>query len=133
MVWHLVLTTWDEYAELDQRTHSNLSAAALSYITQNYVDASLAPAQVADAVGVSVRTLQESLANEGTSPAQKITELRLNHAAQYLADPTYQDTSITDIARLSGFSLTDTFRRSFTRRFGIPPSTYRARFNPDNT
>jgi len=59
------------------------------------------------------------------SPAAFVEALRLDAARQRLTERT---TRIDGVAGSVGFRSPDVFRRAFTRRFGISPSTYRARF-----
>lgn len=122
MVTHLALSTWDEHIT---SAGSYVATAALSYIAQYYTDPSLSPPRVADALGVSLRTLQAALATVGTTPAHKIASHRLGHAAHCLSDPAYDQMSVAHIARLAGFLNADTFRRAFARQFGVSPLGYR--------
>lgn len=125
MITHLALATWDEHAAPSGRSDPYFTNAALSYIAQYYTDPSLSPQRVADALGVSLRTLQVALAIVGTTPAHRIASHRLGHAAHCLSDPAYDGMSAAHIARLVGFLNVDTFRRAFAREFGVSPIEYR--------
>lgn len=125
MITHLALSTWDEHPLPQRGAESYVTTAALSYIAQYYTDSSLSPQRTAQALGISVRTLQAAFAAIGTTPAAEIAACRLTHAARCLADPAYHRLTIAQIARQAGFANTDTFRRAFQRRFGSSPIAYR--------
>lgn len=130
MITHLALSTWDEHALPQRGAESYITTAALSYISQYYTDSSLSPQRTAEALGISVRTLQTAFSAIGTTPASEIASCRLNHAARCLADHTFGGLTVTQIARHAGFANTDTFRRAFHRRFGQSPVEYRRAQNP---
>ncbi|MGF7179022.1 GlxA family transcriptional regulator [Tunturiibacter psychrotolerans] len=60
-----------------------------------------------------------------TSPAAFVEAVRLDESRARLCET---DCSINQLASSVGFASDDAFRRAFERRFGIPPSDYRARF-----
>lgn len=66
----------------------------------------------------------------GTSPARFVERLRLDKARVILSG---EGARIADVARAAGFSNPHGFRRAFERRFGLPPSQYRARFSTRGT
>ena len=78
---------------------------------------------VAAKLDVSPRTLQRRLAEEDTSYAAVVDEVRLETAKQALADPT---NSLTDIAFLIGFEEQSSFSRAFKRWTGVSPTEHRA-------
>jgi transcriptional regulator GlxA family with amidase domain len=79
-------------------------------------------ASLASVANVSPRHLGRLFAAQlNITPAQFIEQMRLE-AAKSLLDAGY---NVTETARLGGFGSPETFRRSFTRRFGIPPGRYR--------
>lgn len=61
------------------------------------------------------------------SPAAFVERVRLDEAARRLSATR---AAVDRIARSVGFATPDGFRRAFERRFGVPPSRYRARFTP---
>ena len=79
--------------------------------------------QVAAQLGMSARTLQRRLAEEDTSYAAVVDEVRLGTAKQALADPT---NSLAEIAFLIGFEEQSSFSRAFKRWTGMSPSEHRA-------
>lgn len=66
----------------------------------------------------------------GVTPAAFVESLRLDEARRRLTTPHY---TIEKVATSVGFQSADAFRRAFERRFGVPPSTYRSRFELDVT
>lgn len=79
--------------------------------------------QVAAQLGMSPRTLQRRLAEEDTSYAAVVDEVRLERAKQALADPT---NSVAEVAFLVGFEEQSSFSRAFKRWTGMSPSDHRA-------
>jgi AraC family transcriptional regulator len=59
----------------------------------------------------------------GETPKKYVARLRLERAAFRLL---IQDATLLDIALDCGFQNHETFTRAFRRRFGMPPSSYRA-------
>lgn len=78
---------------------------------------------VAEAVGLSARTLQRRLSEAGTSLRELVDEARREAALQELRR---DDVSITEVAFLLGFSETSAFDRAFRRWTGKAPAEYRA-------
>ena len=63
----------------------------------------------------------------GGTPAKFVESLRLDEARRRLTERTKQ--TIDNVAASVGFHSDDAFRRSFQRRFGVKPSSYRSRFD----
>jgi len=78
--------------------------------------------KVAALMGVSPRTLQQRLAEEGSSFIAVQDEVRHKLALQYLADPML---SLGQIAVLLNFSDASAFYRAFRRWTGTVPGNYR--------
>lgn len=87
-------------------------------------DCLLTPTTLAAELGVSLRTLQNAVAENGTTPASYLAERRLQKAAQRLA--MNKDESVTQIAYACGFSDSAYFSRRFSAHFGSAPSEYRS-------
>ena len=104
---------------------------AKKYIMRHLDDPDLSVARAACAIGVSQRALQRAFLDGGETPSQFILEQRLTSAARKLCHHAghYSD-SILDIALSTGFNDASHFSRSFARRFGVSPRTYRQR-TPD--
>jgi AraC-like DNA-binding protein len=79
--------------------------------------------QIAEAVGLNVRTLQRRLDAEGEAFSDLLNGVRRDLAVRYLASPAY---SMTEIARLLGYAQLSSFTRWFIGEFAEPPSRWRA-------
>jgi AraC-like DNA-binding protein len=77
---------------------------------------------VADALHMSVRSLQRKLAQHGTSVAQLLEEARRELAGQYVRNSRL---SVGEITYLLGFSEPASFTRAFRRWNGMSPSACR--------
>jgi transcriptional regulator GlxA family with amidase domain len=61
-------------------------------------------------------------AHTGMSPKAWLIEARLQRATRLLADP---EATVEKTAGLCGFDCPFHFSRTFKRRFGVPPASYR--------
>jgi AraC-like DNA-binding protein len=77
---------------------------------------------VAKALALSVRTLSRRLADEGTTYAEVVDQLRRSLAQQYLKD---QSMSLSQIAWLLGYEGSTSFNHAFKRWTGRSPSAVR--------
>jgi len=78
---------------------------------------------MADAVGLSPRSLQRRLSDEGTDLRCLIEQARRNAALYYLTETTR---TVTDIAGRLGFSESSSFGRAARQWFGLSPTEIRA-------
>lgn len=99
---------------------------AAAYIGSHLNDPDLNREQVATAVGLSVRRLNEVFAKQGTSIAGDIRSKRLAAAAADLADCRFAGRSISEIAMARGFSSLQHFSTLFKKSFQCSPKDYRA-------
>lgn len=76
----------------------------------------------AGALGLTVRTLQRRLEDEGEQFTEMLNRARMQLASQYLANPHMR---ITDIAGLLGYGSTGAFTRWHHNAFGYPPKAAR--------
>jgi AraC-like DNA-binding protein len=76
---------------------------------------------VARTLGMSGRTLQRQLEDEGTTFRDVLNELRREMALAYLRDGHH---TIAEVTYLLGFSETAAFSRAFKRWTGVAPSRY---------
>ncbi len=91
-------------------------------------DAALSPSRVAQALGMSLRTLERVFRNYDEKPADRILRTRIGLARAKLSDPTHRQVSITDIALDSGFSHPSYFSRAFKRETDMTPRQFRSQF-----
>ncbi len=77
---------------------------------------------VAEIAGVSVRSLQRRLSENGSSYSRVVDQARYQAASRLLRE---SDTRITDIAIDLGYTDSAHFTRAFKRWAGITPSEYR--------
>ena len=78
--------------------------------------------QLSETLGVSLRTLQRKLRDEGTSFKQLLDETRQDLAQGYVRNP---QVSIGEITYLLGFSEVSNFSRAFKRWTGLAPAEFR--------
>jgi len=81
---------------------------------------------LADAAGMSRRTLQRRLQDCGTRFSDVVQRSRTRLAGEWLA---HSALPVRDIAAALGYSNPANFTRAFRRSMGVPPSTYRALFH----
>jgi AraC family transcriptional regulator, regulatory protein of adaptative response / methylphosphotriester-DNA alkyltransferase methyltransferase len=82
---------------------------------------------VAKALAISPRQLQRIYAQFGdTTFHDDLVGRRLEAAARLLSTPSI---TVRDVAQRVGFHQSPHFARAFRRRYGISPSTYRAKLN----
>jgi AraC-like DNA-binding protein len=108
--------------------HAKLVADAKQHIAMNLHDVDLRADSIAEALGVSRRTLYAAFATMSETPARSIQEARLLHAQQTLAGCARNNHNITRLALDVGFNDAAHFSRSYRKMFGEPPSTTRDRF-----
>jgi AraC-like DNA-binding protein len=76
----------------------------------------------AESLGVTVRTMQRMLDDEGTSFSALLGKVRTTLATRYLAN---RRTRITDVADMLGYGSIGAFSRWHMQTFGVPPSERR--------
>ena len=94
-----------------------LRLALRSYLMDGAPSVELA----ADIAGLSTRTLQRRLADEGWSYRDLLNEVRFEAAVDLMQDT---DHAISDIASLLGYSDPSHFARAFRRMAGVSPREY---------
>jgi transcriptional regulator GlxA family with amidase domain len=81
---------------------------------------------LADAAAMSPRTfMRQFKAQFKTTPARWVQSLRVEVAMQHLED---RSTSLSKIARITGFRDEQALRRAFVQQVGVSPKQYRERF-----
>ncbi|MFB9571759.1 helix-turn-helix domain-containing protein [Streptomyces yanii] len=104
---------------------SALRAQISAFVEQHLADPALTPQAIADAHHISLRHLQQLLAEDDTSPAAWIRHRRLERCRVDLATPRLNNHPIQAIAARWGFIRPSHFSRLFRATYGIPPQDYR--------
>jgi AraC-like DNA-binding protein len=103
------------------RDRTAITEEARSFIKRHASDSSLCIDDVADAVGVPVRTLQRALATCDTDYSREVANARLSRAVTVLSN----DYAVTAAARWCGYQTTSHFTKAFRERYGVTPSFFR--------
>ena len=112
--------------EVPRSVHGNVTVQrAKAYIEAHLGDPGLDPPQLAAAMGLSLRRLQELFHERGRHISDYIWERRLEIAAKRLSDPACAHLSIGMLAYGCGFSSQAHFARRFRDRYGLSPRDYR--------
>ncbi|SFL26371.1 helix-turn-helix domain-containing protein [Methylobacterium pseudosasicola] len=98
---------------------------AKAFVEAYLGDPTLDPPQLAAAMGVSLRRLQELFQERGQHISDWIWQRRLEAAAKRLADPGHAHLPIGPLAYGCGFASQAHFSRRFKDRFGRTPREYR--------
>lgn len=77
---------------------------------------------VSRCLGMTVRTLQRRLREEGSTVGSLLNDVRRDVVERYLADSAH---SITTVSQLLGYSTLSSFTRWFVSEFGVPPGEWR--------
>ncbi|MNN58778.1 HTH-type transcriptional regulator VirS [compost metagenome] len=78
--------------------------------------------QVAQSLGLNVRTLQRRLEESQVTYSDLINEVRRDLVLRYMENPRY---TLSRIADLLGYSVPSSFTRWFTTQFGMAPAAWR--------
>jgi AraC-like DNA-binding protein len=112
-----------DMAAKERKTAAGTLRAAVESEAERLLPRGKATAQaVAKALALSVRTLSRRLAEEGTTYAGVLDQLRRSLALQYLKDP---GMSLSQIAWLLGYEGSTSFNHAFKRWTGHSPSVAR--------
>ena len=101
---------------------SSVAMQVRARLTEQLSSGHASQESVADALHMSLRTLQRRLKSEGYSYKQLLDETRRELAAHYMAE---SHLSINEITYLLGFSDPSNYSRAFRRWTGKSPSIYR--------
>jgi AraC-like DNA-binding protein len=99
--------------------------AILDCIRANYYNSAITTQIVAQQVNLSVRYVNELLAESGAGFSDRVLELRLQRAKKMLVDRRFDGWRISDVALQTGFGDLSYFNRCFRRRFGCTPTSAR--------
>ncbi len=108
----------------EARRHALLTTVQ-AFIHQQLRDPGLAPATIAAAQHISLRSLHQLFHDEGLTVAGWIRQRRLEGCRRDLADPALAARPVAAIASRWGFSSAADFSRVFRAVHGLPPSEYR--------
>jgi AraC-like DNA-binding protein len=112
--------------EVPRAVHGNVTVQrAKAHIEAHLGDPGLDPPQLAAAMGLSLRRLQELFHERGRHISDYIWERRLEIAAKRLSDPACAHLSIGMLAYGCGFASQAHFARRFKDRYGLSPRDYR--------
>lgn len=112
--------------QVERQQRSVIRRDAMRYIMSHLDDAELSIASVASALGVGQRRLQRAFIEAGETPSQFILAQRLDWAARELSRAQGGTrSSILDVAFSVGFNDASHFSRSFARRYGVSPRSYK--------
>jgi AraC-like DNA-binding protein len=106
-------------AELHQQ---QLSAQVQLSIMERLPSGNIKESEVAAELGLSARTMQRRLLEEGVNYQGLLQQSRQKLADQYIRD---DNLAISEIAYLLGFSAQANFTRAFKRWNGVSPTQYR--------
>jgi AraC-like DNA-binding protein len=104
------------------RRYETVSDQARSTIPFLIANGQVNALDVANCLGVPVRTLQRKLVSEGHSFSDLLNETRRELAVRYLSNSNH---SITAVAQLTGYSALSSFTRWFVSEFGMSPGRWR--------
>jgi AraC-like DNA-binding protein len=104
-------------ARVETGTIADRTRTAIAELTTREVS----PELVARKLGMSLRSLQRSLREHGTSYEDLLRDVRRELACAYLREGRY---SVTEIAFLLGYDSLSAFARAFKRWTGKPPSEF---------
>ncbi|WP_152033390.1 helix-turn-helix domain-containing protein [Bradyrhizobium sp. DOA9] len=126
---HLALIERGVVRPGSRRGQAALRTARLSQarrlIARRLQDPNLAPAMVADLLGVSVRHLHMLFEMAEKSFSQTVTDERLKQSRKLLRET--PDRLIADIAASCGFESLATYYRVFNAAYGMAPGDFRAK------
>lgn len=113
----------DSGAPSRSRSPAALRADVRARISRGLADPGLRVSTLADAAGVSERTVHAAFAEVGSSPAAEIRGIRLERSRRLLETTSL---SIAEISLACGFSDPTSYTRAFRRQWQLTPAAHRA-------
>jgi len=111
-----------EATDADETPDWSFTTALRSAIRPYLADGYPALPLMAEALGLSERTLQRRLHQVGRTYSDVVQEARFDLARDLLVDPSAR---IIDVAMAAGYQNPQHFARAFRRLTGVPPTAYR--------
>ena len=108
----------------EARRHAQVTTVQ-AFIQRHLGDPWLAPATIAAAHHISLRSLQQLFHDEGLTVAGWIRQRRLERCRRDLTDPALAARPVAAIAARWGFASAGDFSRAFRAVHGLPPAEYR--------
>lgn len=99
----------------------------LQAISKNVSNPDLNVDAIGRLLGMSGRTVQQSLKDASTTFSDELRRARMTRAESLLSDRRFDHLSIVQIAYICGFADVSTFYRAFRSRGGLAPSEIRAK------
>jgi AraC family transcriptional activator of tynA and feaB len=110
-----------------EASRAAMFVSACQVIALKFVDPDLTPAEIAQEIGVSTRTLARVFAANNDTIMRRVFDERVRQAARFLTAPAYAKRSVTDIAFACGFNDLSHFGRMFSSKMHMTPSQWRRR------
>jgi AraC-like DNA-binding protein len=112
----------DDLLRWERPAPRRIVAEAMSFLEERFPHP-CSVSEVARAVGVSVRSLQEGFKRDiGVPPMTYLQTVRLRHTHKMLLEASPETTSVSEIAQGCGFTHLGRFSDQYRRRFGESPS-----------
>lgn len=108
----------------EHANHSPKLARVRALIAERLAYGRASVESIADAMQLSVRTLQRQLDQHNIHFTQLLDDIRREQAQRYIGNP---ELSLLEIAMMLGFAEQSSFNRAFKRWFGQSPGAYRQR------
>ncbi|TCP54145.1 AraC-like DNA-binding protein [Tamaricihabitans halophyticus] len=99
--------------------------AVRRYVREHAGDRLLTGSKIAMALGWSLRHVQRSLQEVGTTPQEVIRQERLGLAMRMVQAPKDRCMTLTEIANRCGFTSLSTFSTQFRQQYGAAPREFR--------
>jgi len=115
----------DHMAARAAHGHAALAARLRQHLELHFASPGLTAARVAQALGVSARTLHRALQGEGTGFVQLLQQRRVAQAARMLRQPRLAALQAGEIGRRCGFADPSHFNRVFQAHQGMTPQQWR--------
>lgn len=121
----MLSTELRDYRSATPALDATLELRILDYMARHLADPDLTVASVALAHHISVRYLYVVLGRSGVSPGDWIRRHRLEACRRELARPGASTRTISEVARMWGFTSGAGFSRMFKAAFGLSPREWR--------